>query len=78
VRQHPIQAALTRVATDRYRAALRRLPWPPVGTDLPPPVLVLGSALAEVARAAADGDLVGVHLLTEPDGAPHHCRVRLR
>ncbi len=61
--------ALTLVATDRYRAALRRLPWQPAGTELPPPVLIPASALAEAARAAA-GDPVGVHLLTGPDGAP--------
>ena len=61
--------ALTLVATDRYRAALRRLPWQPSGPDLPPPVLIPVPALAEVARAAGP-DPVRVHVLTGPGGTP--------
>ena len=60
---------ITMVATDRYRAALRRLPWQPSGGQLPPPVLIPAPALADVARAAA-GDPVRVHVLTGPGGAP--------
>ena len=47
--------AITMVATDRYRAALRELPWQPSGAWLPPPVLIPAPALADVARAAGDG-----------------------
>lgn len=61
--------AVTMVATDRYRAALRRLPWQPCGGQLPPPVLIPASALAEAARAAA-GDPVSLHVLTGDGGAP--------
>ena len=60
---------ITMVATDRYRAALRHLPWQPSGPDLPPPVLIPVPALADVARAAAD-DPVRVHVLTGPGGIP--------
>ena len=42
--------AFTLVATDRYRAALRELPWQPAGDQLPPPVLIPAPALADVAR----------------------------
>ena len=61
--------AVTMVATDRYRAALRRLPWQPSGNPLPPPVLIPAAALAEAARAA-DGDPVSLHVLTGDDGTP--------
>ena len=61
--------AITMVATDRYRAALRELPWQPSGAWLPPPVLIPAPALADVARDAGD-DPVRVHVLTGPDGAP--------
>jgi DNA polymerase III subunit beta len=61
--------AMMMVATDRYRAALRRLPWRPSGGQLPPPVLIPATTLAEAARAA-DSDLVSVHVLTGDDGAP--------
>ena len=61
--------AVTMAATDRYRAALRRLPWQPADGPLPPPVLIPASALAEAARAAA-GDPVSLHLLTGDDGTP--------
>jgi DNA polymerase-3 subunit beta len=61
--------AVTMVATDRYRAALRRLPWQPSGGPLPPPVLIPAAALTEAARAAAD-DPVSLHLLTGDDGTP--------
>jgi DNA polymerase III subunit beta len=37
--------AVTMVATDRYRAGLRRLPWRPSGGQLPPPVLIPAPAL---------------------------------
>ena len=60
--------ALMLVATDRYRAALRHLPWQPSGGQLPPPVLIPAPALTEVARAAAD-DPVRLHVLTGADGA---------
>ena len=60
---------ITLVATDRYRAALRHLPWQPSGGQLPPPVLIPAPALADVARAAAD-DPVRVHVLTGTGGAP--------
>jgi hypothetical protein len=33
-------------------------------------VLIPVSALPDAARAAADGDLVGVHLVTGSDGTP--------
>ena len=62
-------SALLMVATDRYRAALRRLLWQPAGGQLPPPVLIPAPALAEAARAA-DSDPVSVHLLTGNDGSP--------
>ena len=58
----------TMVATDRYRAAVRHLPWQPSGPDLPPPVLIPIPALADVARAAGD-DPVRVHVLTGTGGA---------
>ena len=61
--------ALMLVATDRYRAALRALPWQPSGAGLPPPVLIPAPALADVARAAGD-DPVRVHVLTGAGGAP--------
>ena len=61
--------AVTLVATDRYRAALRRLPWQPSGGQLPQPVLIPAPALTEAARAA-DGDSVSLHLLTGDDGTP--------
>ena len=60
---------ITMVATDRYRAALRTVPWQPSGPDLPPPVLIPVSALADVARAAADAP-VRVHVLTGTGGIP--------
>jgi DNA polymerase-3 subunit beta len=60
---------VTMVATDRYRAALRCLPWQPSGEPLPPPVLIPAAALAEAARAAAD-DPVSVHVLTDDGDAP--------
>jgi DNA polymerase III subunit beta len=59
--------AVTMVATDRYRAALRRLPWRAVGGPLPSPVLIPAPALAEAARTAAD-DRVALHVLTGDDG----------
>ena len=61
--------SVTMVATDRYRAALRRLPWQPSGGQLPPPVLIPAAALTEAARAAAD-DPVSLHVLTAGDGTP--------
>ena len=61
--------AVTMAATDRYRAALRRLPWQPSGGPLPPPVLIPAPALAEAARAAI-GDPVSLHVLTGDDGTP--------
>jgi DNA polymerase III subunit beta len=63
-------SAAIMVATDRYRAALRRLPWQAAAGDaLPPPVLIPAAALAEAARAAAE-DPVSLHVLTGDDGAP--------
>ena len=61
--------AVTMVATDRYRAALRRLPWQPSDGPLPTPVLIPAPVLAEAARAA-DGDPVSLHVLTGDDGTP--------
>ena len=61
--------AVSMVATDRYRAALRRLPWRAVGGPLPPPVLIPAPALAEAARTAAD-DPVALHVLTGDHGEP--------
>jgi len=61
--------AITLVATDRYRAALRELPWQPSGDQLPPPILIPAPALADVARDTGD-DPVRVHVLTGTDGAP--------
>jgi DNA polymerase-3 subunit beta len=62
-------SAAMMVATDRYRAALRRLPWQASGDALPPPVLIPAAALAEAARAAVE-DPVSLHVLTGDDGAP--------
>lgn len=61
--------AITMTATDRYRASLRRLPWQASGGQLPPPVLIPASALAEAARAGT-GDPVSLHLLAGDDGTP--------
>jgi DNA polymerase-3 subunit beta len=61
--------ALSLVTTDRYRAALRRLPWQASSGQLPSPVLIPAAALAEAAKAA-DGDPVSVHVLTAADGQP--------
>jgi len=61
--------AITMVATDRYRAALRELPWQSANAWLPPPILIPAPALADVARDAGD-DPVRVHVLTGTDGAP--------
>ena len=61
--------ALLLAATDRYRAALRRLPWQPGGDPLPPPILVSAPALAEAARAASQ-DAIGVHVVTGDNGVP--------
>ena len=60
---------ITMVTTDRYRAAVRHLPWQPSGGQLPPPVLIPVPALADMARAAGP-DPVRVHVLTGPDGVP--------
>jgi DNA polymerase III subunit beta len=56
-------------ATDRYRAALRRLPWQPDGGPLPRPILVPAPALAEAARAGGQ-DPVLLHVVTGDDGVP--------
>jgi len=60
---------ITMVTTDRYRAAVRYLPWQPSGDQLPPPMLIPAAALTDVARTDGE-DPVSVHVLTGPDGAP--------
>jgi DNA polymerase-3 subunit beta len=49
---------LTLMATDRYRLALREIPWTPNGADVPSSALVRARTLTDVARGiAAVGDV---------------------
>ena len=50
---------LTMLATDRYRLALREIPWTPAAADVNRAALVPGRTLADTAKmlASADGDV---------------------
>ncbi len=53
---------LTLAATDRYRLAVRDLPWQPAGTDQGIAVTIPGRELVEAAKAFADAGQVSIHL----------------
>lgn len=53
---------LTLAATDRYRLAVREVPWRPDRTDLSAVALVRGRSLDETARALVDADEVTIAL----------------
>ncbi len=53
---------LTLAATDRYRLAVRELPWVPLSVDQPIAVTVPGRELVEAAKAFADAGSVNIHL----------------
>jgi DNA polymerase-3 subunit beta len=57
--------ALTLVATDRYRLAVRELRWAPVVPGLSTAVLVPARVLGEAARALTSGAEVAIALTTE-------------
>lgn len=64
--------AVSLTATDRYRAAFRRLPWQPAGDTgggLPPPVLIPAAALAGAGRQGGTGP-VSIHIATAADETP--------
>jgi DNA polymerase III subunit beta len=58
---------LTLIATDRYRLAVRELPWQPARPDLSAAVLVPGKALADTARALNAGAEVSIALALPGD-----------
>jgi DNA polymerase III subunit beta len=58
---------LTLIATDRYRLAVRELPWQPAKPDLSAAVLVPGKALADTARALNAGAEVSIALALPGD-----------
>ena len=58
--------AITLVATDRYRLAVRRLPWTPARPDLRASALIPARALAEAARTMTSGGQVAI-ALRDPD-----------
>lgn len=62
------KAELTLAATDRYRLAVRRLPWQP-GTDTAGSALVPARTLAETAKSLTSGATVGVALELGASGA---------
>lgn len=53
---------LTLAATDRYRLAVRELPWRPAGADQGIAVTIPGRELVEAAKAFADAGEVNLHL----------------
>jgi len=53
---------LVMAATDRYRLAIRELPWKADRPDLSAVALVQGRSLAETARALGDSDVVTIAL----------------
>jgi len=53
---------LSLLATDRYRMALRELPWSPVGTDAEGAALVPARVLAESAKSMTAGERVSLSL----------------
>lgn len=59
--------AITLAATDRYRLAVRRLPWDPARPDLRATALIPARALAEAARTMGSGGRVAI-ALRDPAG----------
>jgi DNA polymerase-3 subunit beta len=57
---------ITLVATDRYRLAVRRLPWTPARPELRASALIPARALAEAARTMTSGGHVAISL-RDPD-----------
>ncbi len=63
-------AALTLAATDRYRLAVRTVPWHPVRPDLRTAALVPARTLADAARAMTPGVPVEIAFDTGPEAGP--------
>ncbi len=61
---------LTLAATDRYRLAVRAVPWHPVRPELRAAALVPARTLADAARAMGSGVPVGIAFDTGPEGGP--------
>jgi DNA polymerase-3 subunit beta len=53
---------LTLAATDRYRLAVRELPWQPLSVDQPIAITAPGRELMEAAKAFADAGDLSIHL----------------
>lgn len=53
---------LTLAATDRYRLAVRELPWQPLTADQPIAVTAPGRELVEASKAFADAGTVNIHI----------------
>jgi DNA polymerase III subunit beta len=64
IRMEINEDALTLIATDRYRLAVRELRWNPVGTGLNTAVLIPARVLSDTARALTSGAEVSVALAT--------------
>ena len=60
---------LTLAATDRYRLAVRAVPWHPVRPELRAAALVPARTLADAARAMTPGVPVGIAFDTGPEAA---------
>lgn len=63
-------SAITLAATDRYRLAVRTVPWTPAGPGLRAAALVPARTLADVARTVSHGAVVSI-AFTSPAGAQH-------
>lgn len=61
VRMNRRDDVLVLLATDRYRMAVATVPWEPADESAGPDVLVPATLLAEVARQAPTGGLIGLH-----------------
>jgi DNA polymerase-3 subunit beta len=61
---------ITLAATDRYRLAVRHLPWTPARPDLRATALIPARALAEAARTMTSGGRVAIALRDAGSGAP--------
>jgi DNA polymerase-3 subunit beta len=62
------ESALTMAATDRYRLAIREIPWRPAGGGAEYGALVKGRQLSDLARSLDAGDTVTIALGEVDDG----------